>query len=78
MALVLINVFGENQNMIQVNKLIEETPEDIVDEVLKDSRTITESERHDEVLKVSYVGLEDSFPFVSFSNTDKMMGISQI
>ena len=65
-------VLGEDKDVIQVSHYVdvEEIPEDIVNEVLKTSRSVGKAESHDKRFKLAITSRESSFPLVSLSNPD--------
>ena len=69
-----------DKDVIQVyyHKNVELFCQNLIDINLKYGWYVSQSKRHNLVLKVAIVGLESCLPFVFFSNSHLMVGISQI
>ena len=80
MCLVLQHVVGIDQDIVKVNNYadIKHVREDVIDKMLKRCWGICKSEGHDEPFKRSVAGVEGSFPFITFSNVDKVVGMLEI
>ena len=52
--------------------------ESVIDKLLKGGRSIGESKGHDQIFKESISGSEGSFPFITFLDSDEVVGSSQI
>ena len=74
------NVVRVNENIVKVYNYahIEQIREDIIHEVLEGGRCIGEAERHDIPFKQTIAGPEGCLPFVTFSDTDKVIGMAEI
>ena len=77
---VVVKIIGVDQNVIQINKntYIQEIGENIIHKMLKSSRGVGKSERHNTPLKGAISSAEHSFPFVTFMDLDKVIGMPEI
>ena len=57
---------------------IEEITKDVIHKPLESSRSIGQSEWHDLPLKRTITSLECGFPFIAFSYSDKVIGVSEV
>ena len=57
---------------------IKKVTEDVIHKPLESSRSIGQSEWHDLPLKRTITSLECGFPFVAFSYSDKVIGVSEV
>jgi len=80
MVTMEIGIIRVDEDIVQVNEVanIEEVTKNVVHELLKGSWRIGESERHDTPFKGAIAGLECSFPFVTFMDSDKLIGMSEV
>ncbi len=67
-----------DENVVKVhnNEDIELFCQDLINIALKHGWYIGQSERYYLVLQLAVVGLENRFPFITFSNSHLMIGIS--
>jgi len=74
------DVVQVNEDVIQVNEdaNIKEVAKNVVHELLKGSWRIGESKRHYTPFKGAIVSLECGFPFVTFADSDKMVGMLEV
>lgn len=59
----------ENTHVIQVNHNADS--EDVIHIPMEDSRDITVSERHNHILKIPILSIENHLQFLNFRNTNK-------
>ncbi len=80
MELMFGEAAGEDQDVIKVDKhkVVQEVPQDVIDEDLEDCGGVSEAERHDQVYKVDELGIECSLPLVSFSDPNQVYGAPQV
>lgn len=73
-------VFGINQDVIQIHndKNIKFLDKDLINVALKDGRGIGKSKKNDLILQIAVLGLEDYFPFGTFTNSYPVVCIFQI
>ena len=73
-------IVGVDQNVVQIdeNAYVQEIREDVVHETLKSGGGIGKSERHNAPLKRAIASAKCGFPFVTFSNPDKVVGMPEI
>ena len=71
MFLVVINIIGVDQNVVQINEnaYIQEIGENVIHKTLKSGRGVGKSERHNAPLKRAITSAECSFPFIT--STDR-------
>jgi hypothetical protein len=77
---VLFFAIGINEDVVQVYKDadVEQVRKDVIHKSLKSSRSIHKSERHDTPFEGAVSGLKRCLPFVTFSDTDWMIGMSEV
>jgi len=80
MVTMEIGIVGVDEDIVQVNEdtNIKEVAKNVIHELLKGGWRIGESERHYTPFKGAIVSLECSFPFVTFTDSDKMVGVSEV
>ena len=80
MVTMEIGIVRVDEDVIQVHEdaNIEEVAKNVVHESLKGGWRIGESERHYTPFKRAIASLECSFPFVTFTDLDKMVGMSEV
>jgi len=66
------NILGVVSYVIEINYHIdiEEVGKDVIYEVLKSSRSIIETKKHNRPFKGSVVDTKSSLPFITFSSID--------
>ena len=57
---------------------IEHVREDVIDEVLKSCQCISQTEGHNTPFERAVVGVKGSFPFVTFIDSNKVVGVLQV
>ena len=69
-----------NQNVIYVynTKLVKVFSEHIIDEGLERQRSIGKSKGHDKVFEEAVTGSEGSFPLVTFLDSEKVVGATEV
>lgn len=77
---VFLNVAGENQDVIQVNKneLIEHVSENIIYEGLEYCRGVGESKGHNQIFRMAEGGIEGCLSLISFFYPDQVVRIAQV
>ena len=77
---MLGGVVGIYKNVVQVdnNVHIQEVAENIVHVALKGSRSVGETEGHDQPFKGAIMSSEGSFPFITFGNTNHVIGMANV
>ena len=60
------------------NKDVNIVPRNVVNKGLEDSRSVSQTEGHDEVFKVPQMGVKPRLPFIPLSDTDQMVCIAQV
>ena len=77
---MILFIQGENENIIQIddNKNIQKISKNGVQKSLKARRGIGKSKWHDKPLEGAVVCTEGSFPLITQSNPDKMVGMPKI
>ncbi len=72
--------FGGDEDVIQVcyDKNVKLFCQNLVDLVLKRSRCVGQSKRHNLIFEVTIAGPEGRLPFIAFPDSYSMVGISQI
>ena len=80
MALMLYQIIRIDKNIIKINynANIKKVQENIIYELVKGYQGISKSKRYNRPLKRAIASLERSFPFVTFSNSDQVISISEI
>ena len=80
MVLVGLEVWGEDENIIQIHKqdTSQHIPEYVIYESLKDSRGVSETEWHYQVLKVTEGCVESCFPLIPLPNANKVVCAPQV
>ena len=80
MFLVVVKIIGVDQNVVQINEnaYIQEIGENDIHKMLKSGRGIGKSEGHNTPLKRAIASVEHGFPFVTFTDLDKMIGMPEI
>ena len=80
MFTVLFHVVGVDEDVIQVDKdaYIEHVGEDVIHEVLKSCWCISQTEGHNTPFKSAIVGVEGGFPFITFTDLNKVVGMLQV
>ena len=80
MADVFRRGLREHQDVVQVDhdEDVEEVPQHIIHQSLEHSWSVSQPERHDEVLKVTQVSVKPRLPFVPLSDSYQMVRITQI
>ena len=75
--MVFFQGVGVDQDVVQINEdaYIQEIQEDVVHEVLKSSRSIGKSKRHDTPIKRSVASVESGFPFIALVDLDKVVSV---
>ena len=75
-VLVFLGFFGEDEDVIKINHnvLVKDVGEDAVHEALEGRRHIHEAEVHDQEIERAVSHSEGSFPFVTGSNADEVVG----
>ena len=77
---VVIKIIGVDPNVVQINENadIQEIGENMIHKMLKSGRGIGKSEGHNAPLKRAISSAEHGFPFVTFTDPDKMIGMLEI
>ena len=80
MFLMICRVVGINEDVVEVDDHthIQEITEDVIHEMLESCRSIGKSEWHNKPFKITVVGAESSFPFITIRNMDEVIGMSEI
>ncbi len=80
MFLVLHRIIRVDEYVIKIYNYgnVKHVSKNIVHKALECRRSIGESKRHDMLFKRAITGLEGCFPFITFSNTYKMISISKV
>ena len=71
---------GEHQDVVQVNhdEDVQEIPQHVIDQGLEDSWGVSQSERHDEVLKVTQMSIKPRLPFIPLADTYQVIHVTQV
>lgn len=78
MAVVFGDRAGEDEDVIQVDKEVDEVSEHVVHKGLKNSWSIGETKRHNKIFKMAEVSVKGCFPLVPFSYSYQMVGVAQV
>ena len=80
MVMMKIGIVGVDEDVVQVHEdaNIKEVAKNVVHESLKGSWRIGESKRHYTPFKRAIVSSECGFPFIAFTDSDKMVGMSEV
>jgi len=80
MCNMLFRILGVDQNVIQIDyhAHIQHIRKNAIDKVLERSRSIGKSERHNKPFIGAIVSVEGSFPFITRSDADQMVCMSEI
>ena len=80
MFIVFLGSLGVNEDIIQIDYhiFVRDVGKDAVHITLESSRSIGEVEVHDHKIKGSIMSLEGSFPFITRSNADKVVGTMEV
>ena len=80
MVTMEIGIVGVDEDVIQINEdaNIKEVAKNVTHESLKGGWRIGESERHYTPFKGAIASSECGFPFVTFVDLDKMVGMSEV
>src|SRR4030081_2938128 len=77
---VIFRVVRVNEDVIEVgdDRNVEHVAKYVVDETLKSGESIGEAEGHDEPFERTVSGAEGGFPFISFSDPDEVISVSEV
>jgi hypothetical protein len=80
MGSMLCQIVGVDEHIIQVDDDadVEHIGEDVIHEALESSGGVGQSEWHNKPLKQAIAGAESCFPFISFSYSDKVIGVLKV
>ena len=80
MLMVLFHVVRVDEDIIQIDEdaYIEHVGEDVIHEVLKSCQCISQTEEHNTPFKGAVAGVEGGFPFVTFTDSNKVVGMLQV
>ena len=80
MVTVEIGIVGVDEDIVQVNEDadIEEVAKNVIHESLKGGWRIGESKRHYTPFKGAIASSECGFPCITFADSDKMVGVSEV
>ena len=80
MASMFLGSPGKHQDVIEVDsdKGVKDILQHVIDKGLENSRGVSQTERHDEVLKVSQVSVKPRLPFIPLSDTYQVVRIEQV
>lgn len=78
MILIFFAVVVTDEDIIKINKSVEEITENVIHQVLKHSEGVIESRWHEHILVMSCGGFESGFPFVSCPDANELISISKI
>jgi len=80
MCNMLFGILGVDQNVIQIDyhAHIQHVRKNAIDEALERRWSIGESERHNKPFIAAIASVEGSFPFITQSNADQMVCMSEI
>ena len=69
-----------DEDVIQVyqHAYIEQVTEDVIHKMLKSSRRICKSKRHDTPFKRAIAGMESGFPFITLMDTDQVVCMTEV
>ena len=72
--------FGKDKNVVEVNhtKVINKALKGMVDVGLEGGRCIGETKRQNKIFKMTVLGLKSSFPFIALTDSDPVIGISEV
>ena len=73
-------VVGVYQDVVKIydNSIVKEVMKNVINKMLECSGSICEAKGHNLPFKGSISGVDSSFPFITFSNSDQMVGMSEI
>ena len=77
---MLIHAISIDQDIIWIDDdpIVKQISKDIVYEMLKGSKSISQIKRHYQSLKETIVSLKGDLPFVAFSDLDQVIAVSEI
>lgn len=78
MLSILLLCLRKDQHIIKINKEELHVTEDTIDKSLEHGGSISKSEQHYPILKVSSRRLEGSLPFIATAHPDKMVDIPDV
>jgi hypothetical protein len=78
--LVVFWVVWIDKDVIEINHngYIEHVRKDVIDKMLESSRSIGQSERHNEPFKRAIASAERGLPFISRANANKMISVAKV
>jgi len=80
MDMMEIGIVGVDEDVVQVSKdtNIKEVAKNVLHESLEGGWKISKSERQNTSFKGTIAGLECDFPFITFTDSDKMVGMLEV
>jgi len=80
MCNMLFRILGVDQNVIQIDyhAHIQHVRKNAIDKALERSQSVGKSERHNKPFIGAIASAEGSFPFITWSNADQMVCMSEI
>ena len=71
---------GEHQDIIQIDhdEDVQKIPQHVVNQGLEDSGGVSQSKRHDEVLKVTQMSIKPRLPFVPLADPYQVIRVTQV
>ncbi len=80
MEMTFCQVSGENEDVVKVDKHkpVQEIPQHVIHQGLKDSKGVGETKRQDPVFIVTQRGVECGLPFIPFADPHQMVGIPKV
>ena len=80
MFIVFLRSLGVNEDIVQIDYhiFVEDVGEDAIHITLESSGSIGEAEVHDHKIKGSITSSEGSFPFITRSDADKVVGTTEV
>ena len=78
--IMLVYAISIDQDIIQIddNPIVKQISEDIVHEILKGGKNVSQIKWHYQPLKGTIVSSEDGLPFIAFSNPDQVVDMSEV
>ena len=80
MFAVLFHVVQVDEDVIQIDKdaYIKHVREDVIHEALKSYQCISQTEGHNTPFERAIVGMKGSFPFITFTDLNEVVGMLQV
>lgn len=78
MVSVIFNVLRKDEDVVQIHKdeFMKEVSQNVINEVLENSMSVTQTEGHYKLLKMSNMSFKACFPFIFY--VDQIVGFAEV